>query len=251
VISYAQNFEDVILWRVFGSKGAGHYVDVGAFHPIHDSVTKHFYDQGWSGINVEPNPKCFALLEEARPRDSNVHCAASDSDNESVSLVVPLDAPEGWATVAPQYREVVKQKCGQTSDIQVSTLTLNTIISASPLDGASIDFLKIDVEGFEYKVLKGIDLTRIRPTVIVVESIAPGSRCTNQPEYYAMQHEYLVAHRYNYRLFDGLNRYYLADEHMGLSDRLDAPANALDDFISFQMLYCGFLQGRSSVSTEQ
>ncbi|MHB1734420.1 MAG: FkbM family methyltransferase [Ferrimicrobium acidiphilum] len=247
MISYAQNFEDVILRRVFESQSIGHYVDVGAFDPMFDSVTKHFYDQGWSGINVEPNPRCYALLEAARPRDHNVNCAASYSDGEPLLLTVPREGPEGWATVSPQYREAVKQRCAQTADVQVSTLTLDTIISNSPLSGANIDFLKIDVEGFEYEVLTGIDLKRTRPTVIVVEAIAPGSRCTDQPEYYAKQHDYLVAHKYSYRLFDGVNRYYLADEHVGISDRLDAPANAMDDFVSFQLLYAGFVQGRAGV----
>ena len=53
-VSYAQNFEDVLLHRVFGGQETGFYVDVGAYHPVDGSVTKAFYDLGWSGINLEP-----------------------------------------------------------------------------------------------------------------------------------------------------------------------------------------------------
>ena len=74
MISYAQNFEDVILWRAFKDVNCGRYVDVGAFHPEIDSVTKWFYDQGWSGINIEPVPESFDALNAARSRDQNL-CA--------------------------------------------------------------------------------------------------------------------------------------------------------------------------------
>ena len=46
-VSYAQNFEDVILNRIFKDKESGFYIDVGAHHPIYDSVTKAFYERGW------------------------------------------------------------------------------------------------------------------------------------------------------------------------------------------------------------
>ena len=54
MISYAQNFEDVILQRVFHTCDQGRYIDIGGYDPTIDSVTKHFYDRGWSGVNVEP-----------------------------------------------------------------------------------------------------------------------------------------------------------------------------------------------------
>src|SRR2546423_10649850 len=66
VITYAQNFEDVILARVFSGCTDGFYVDVGAGDPLNLSVTKWFYDLGWDGINIEPNRALFKRLVEAR-----------------------------------------------------------------------------------------------------------------------------------------------------------------------------------------
>ena len=54
MVSYAQNHEDVLLRRVFPDEPNGFYIDVGANDPVRDSVTKHFYDRGWHGINIEP-----------------------------------------------------------------------------------------------------------------------------------------------------------------------------------------------------
>jgi hypothetical protein len=76
-VSCAQNFEDVLLNRVFGAKPFGFYVDVGAYHPVDGSVTKTFYERGWSGINVEPG-EIFDALAASRPRDVNLHIAVLD-----------------------------------------------------------------------------------------------------------------------------------------------------------------------------
>lgn len=73
--TYAQNFEDVTLRRTLQDVQRGFYVDIGAWHPTQDSVTRSFYDQGWRGINVEPNPHFLELLRKERPRDINLGCA--------------------------------------------------------------------------------------------------------------------------------------------------------------------------------
>ena len=66
-ISYAQNLEDVMLYRILKRVEAGFYIDVGAQHPVLDSVNKAFYDRGWRGINIEPNSEDFSLLQKERP----------------------------------------------------------------------------------------------------------------------------------------------------------------------------------------
>ena len=76
MISYAQNFEDVILWRVFKDIISGFYIDVGAYHPRIDSVTKWFYDQGWNGINIEPSKEYLDRFYDERPRDLNLNLAS-------------------------------------------------------------------------------------------------------------------------------------------------------------------------------
>ena len=110
-ISYAQNFEDVVLWRALKHVESGFYIDVGAAHPDDYSVTRAFYDRGWRGINVEPTSQVIRLTG-ARPRDINLHMAVGGSpgeltlfvveDNEDISTVDPVIAEArcaaGWTT---------------------------------------------------------------------------------------------------------------------------------------------------------
>ena len=56
-LSYAQFLEDIQLYRALKEIKNGFYIDVGANHPLDHSVTKLFYEKGWSGINIEPSPE--------------------------------------------------------------------------------------------------------------------------------------------------------------------------------------------------
>ncbi|MEZ5854303.1 MAG: hypothetical protein R3D67_05960 [Hyphomicrobiaceae bacterium] len=72
VITSAQNLEDVLLFRVFGGKHTGAYVDVGAGDPNWDSVTFWFYRCGWRGLNIEANPLFVPTYALFRPDDINL-----------------------------------------------------------------------------------------------------------------------------------------------------------------------------------
>lgn len=77
IVSYAQNFEDVMLWRALGHIEQGFYIDIGANDPVVDSVSKAFYDQGWRGIHVEPMPLYADLLRKNRPDEKVIQAAVS------------------------------------------------------------------------------------------------------------------------------------------------------------------------------
>ena len=92
IVSYAQNFEDVLLWRALHDIIGGRYIDVGAHDPFINSVSLAFYNAGWRGVNVEPTPEFAARLREARPDDTVIEAAVSDKAgpipflNSAVSL---------------------------------------------------------------------------------------------------------------------------------------------------------------------
>ena len=73
MVSYAQNGEDVVLRRVFAGGPLGFYIDIGANYPSEGSITRHFYEHGWSGINIEPVAGAYRELQAARPRDINLN----------------------------------------------------------------------------------------------------------------------------------------------------------------------------------
>jgi len=85
-LSYAQNREDVVLWRALGDLAVGRYVEVGANHPQDDSVTKAFYDRGWAGITIEPVHEFAQAHRDERPRDTMIEAVITDEDVDSVVL---------------------------------------------------------------------------------------------------------------------------------------------------------------------
>jgi len=226
-ISYAQNFEDVLLWRVLKHVPAGSYIDVGANDPELHSVTKAFYDAGWSGINIEPMPSYRAAFLAQRPRDINLSVAAGAASG-SITL---FDVPDvnGWASTDAGVAAAHRAHGHQVVEHTVPLLTLAEICRTHVR--GPVHFLKIDVEGFEGDVLRGMDFSLCRPWIVVVEAIMPNSRDSNHASWEAL----VTAHGYQYAWFDGLNRYYVADEHAGLAAGLRLPPNVFDDFLPHQL----------------
>jgi FkbM family methyltransferase len=222
-ISYAQNFEDVMLWRALKHVDRGFYIDVGANDPDHDSVTKAFYELGWRGINVEPVPQWFELLEKARPRDINLQLALGSGPDEITLYEIP---DTGLSTAEKNFAERHEAERGyQRRELRVKVDTLSSVCEKFHL--APIHFLKVDVEGAERAVLQGVDFGKIRPWIILVEATLPNS----QEESYSDWEPLLLNARYEFAYFDGLNRYYVAGERENLKAAFKTPPSIFDDFI--------------------
>ncbi|CAN5364617.1 hypothetical protein BH11ACT1_BH11ACT1_06740 [soil metagenome] len=226
-VSYAQNGEDVVLWRALRSVTDGRYVEVGANHPTIDSVTRAFYDRGWSGITVEPVSYFADLHRAARPRDRLFEAAVSSSSKASVQLhMVP---GTGLSTLVDEVSANHERAGIGHVDVTVPVVQLDTLLADTGWEPTGIHFLLIDVEGAERSVLETIDLARWRPWVVVVESTAPNSTVQTQAEWEHL----LLGSDYEFCLFDGVSRFYVAREHAAeLGARLSYPACPLDDFVT-------------------
>jgi FkbM family methyltransferase len=220
VISYAQNAEDVVLARALrGSTGL--YVDVGAGHPEIASVTKHFYDLGWRGINIEPRSEAIALLNEQRPRDINLQVAAGAS-NGTIELYL-VDADPDLSTTDRDGLELLRDRGYELEVETVPVRTLDSILEEYGVTATS--FLKIDVEGSEADVLAGVDLTRWRPRVVVIESVKPWSHERSDARWRSV----LESQGYREACFDGVNLFFAQEHDCAVAEAL-VPASALDDY---------------------
>ena len=219
-VSYAQNFEDVMLWRALKHIEKGVYVDVGAQHPIIDSVSKAFYERGWRGIHIEPVPHYAELLRKDRPDETVLQVALADSEGTLELNVIP---DTGLSTAVDAYAQHHQLDRGyELNRIQVPVLTLKSALKS--LEGKDVHWLKIDVEGFEEQVLRGWDSQILRPWVMVVEATVPNSPETS----YASWDPILTAANYKFVYFDGLNRFYVANEHAELAEAYSCPPNVFD-----------------------
>ena len=222
MISYAQNFEDVLLIRCFGKLSDGFYVDIGAYHPVIASVTKVFYDAGWCGINLEPGVGIDAL-REGRPRDINLAIAITDAEGEADFWEHTQDP--GTSTLAPEVPEVVAEKAGVRILRRVPTLSLTQLLERYAGD-RHIHFLKIDAEGSEDAIIAGGDWQRFRPEVLIVESTEP---YTNRRTVAPWQ-ERLRQAAYTFAYFDGINDFWVRAESESLLASFAFPVNVLDNF---------------------
>lgn len=226
-ISYAQNFEDIVLGRAFAGRTDGFWVDVGAGHPVLDSVTKALSDLGWNGINIEPLSEECELLRAARPRDVTLEAAISTHPGRRRFFAGPAES-RGSSTLDARLAARYRKAGFDFAEREIEVTTLDEVFAQYVK--TTVDFLKIDVEGHERQVLQSLDLARWRPRVIIIEATYPNSQVTmfTQWEDLFAEADYVPV------LFDGLNRFYVRAEDNDLVEPLSYPACVFDDFMPFR-----------------
>lgn len=214
-----------MLWRALKDVPSGFYVDVGANDPVIDSVTRLFYERGWHGINIEPVPAWHQRLETDRPRDINLQMAVSTVTGRLTLYDVP---GTGLSTLSPTVAKMHEQTGASIAEITVPSAPLDSLLAHHAGEQA-IHFMKIDVEGAEQDVLQSTALERFRPWIILVEATEPRQPLCNHQLW-----ENLILHRgYRFAYFDGLNRFYVAEEKAALLEALKTPPNTFDQFMRF------------------
>jgi FkbM family methyltransferase len=220
-ISYAQNFEDVMLHRALAGVESGFYIDVGAADPVEMSVTKAFYDAGWRGVNIEPGRHYFERLRDARPGDVNLDVALAETAGSRAFHEV---ADTGLSTLHADIASTHRREGHRVTARPVRLMTLAEVCEAYAK--ADIHFLKIDVEGAEAEVLAGADFQRFRPWIVLLEATEPLTTIESAP-----WEPMLLDAGYVFVWFDGLNRFYVAQEHhAALAPHFRLPPNSFDQF---------------------
>lgn len=220
VLSYAQLSEDVFLHRCFSGKDRGFYIDIGASHPVHCNSTYHFYQRGWSGINVEPTPYRFGELVRARPRDINIMAAVGRKDGKA-SFNLSLNA-DHLSSLHQQSADIIGSHRASVHRLNVDLISLATLCEQHAPE--EIDFLKIDVEGAEAEVIAGANWSKWRPAVLLIEAVDASD---HSPTWVAWEDDLLNAD-YISVFFDGVNKWYVARERSDLCVHFQTPINPFD-----------------------
>ena len=162
--SYSLNGVDLIIDYIFKNKKDGFYLDIGAQHPVSNNNTYLLFKKGWSGINIDLDKKNIDLFKLARPKDLNLNYAISDSEKEVDLFFYHESSPIN--TLSENVSNFQKAEVKKIKKIQ--TKILDNILDELNLKH-HIDYMNIDVEGHEDKVLKGFNIKKYKPSVISVE----------------------------------------------------------------------------------
>ena len=161
--SYSQLGEDVLINNFF-KKFKGRYVDIGCFNPIKYNNTMLLYLRGWQGTNIDLNPTSIDLFNLFRKNDLNINLAVSSKKTELEYINFHDKSPINKikTTFNKDLHPLDKIK-------KIKSDTLDSIIENSKYKDKKIDFVSIDVEGYEIEVIKGFNLKKYKPSIIVIE----------------------------------------------------------------------------------
>jgi FkbM family methyltransferase len=168
--SYSQEGEDLLLDRFFENQTTGFYADIGAFDPIKYSNTNLFYKKGWKGINIDATPGSMEKFKLIRPRDINLEIAISDREEY---LTIYLFNEPALNTLS---KEIASERQGLRNykivdHKNIPTRQIKDIFDEHLPFSTKIDFMNIDVEGYDLKVLKSNNWLKYRPKFVLIEEI--------------------------------------------------------------------------------
>lgn len=188
--------EQELVREFFQNRTAGFFVEVGANDPISGSQTWHLEQRGWRGILVEPQPSCAELLRQQRKNSQVIQaaCSAPEKAGEAMfhfsnfSGLCGLEKHVDDPNVVYEHSELVK------------VTTLNAILENA--GNPAIDCVFIDVEGTELDVLRGFDLKKHHPPLILIEDKVHS----------LAKHFYLHSQGYKLVKRTGVNNWYVPKE---------------------------------------
>ena len=157
--------EDTAVLEYFKDKKNGFYVDVGCYHPIHRNNTYLLHKQDWKGVNIDTSEFSIDLFNHMRPKDLNYNCAISNK-NEMIKLFYQKELSQ-LSTTKREQAETVFQ--GNIKEKEIQAFTLDEILNRDRYKNTKIDFLDIDVEGADLKVLEGLSFDKFKPELVCVE----------------------------------------------------------------------------------
>ena len=165
---YSQWGEDKFIAEYFKDKDKGIYLDIGCFNPFMYSNTCLLHKRGWSGINIDINPASIDLFNIARPKDFNI---CTTINNEKKLFEVYFDDFFSPLNTLDKkfYKNFSKPFSTNKKNITVESKSISEIINLSGIK-KNIDFINIDVEGSDFKILTQINIQKLKPKLISIET---------------------------------------------------------------------------------
>jgi FkbM family methyltransferase len=183
------------------------YLDIGAYNSKNGSNTKLFYDEGSSGVLVEPNPILFEEIKRNRSRDICLNFGVVASGKKEENFYIMSDLPV--STFSEDEVERIKKMPNLyvKKIIKVAVVGINEILEK--YFSAGLDFLSIDVEGLDLEILKSLDFSKYRPKIVCVETIHFNSSLQHNKQYRDDITNLMLQNGYNVYMNNRVNTIFL------------------------------------------
>jgi FkbM family methyltransferase len=169
-LSYSQFGEDITAANLLRNVETGFYVDIGAHHPLQHSNTAMLHMKGWQGVNVEPMLQGFRAFQRLRPHAINVR-AAIDNAADSVTLYKFRGGLSN--TTMPNRAEELRESRELVGEEVVPAMTLSNVFERHVPAGVRVNYLSVDIEGYDTDAILAFDLGKYRPDVVCIEIHRP------------------------------------------------------------------------------
>ena len=157
--------EDLAIDQYIEKKEKGFYVDIGAHHPVHRNNTQLLFHRGWEGVNIDVNQFSIDLFNFLRPDDLNLLTAISDQEGE-----ITFYYQKKFSQLNTTDKKIAHEHFnGNFNERLVKCQSIHNILINSKYKEVKIDFLNIDVEGAEMKVLRTLNFEIYDPKLICIE----------------------------------------------------------------------------------
>jgi FkbM family methyltransferase len=175
-VSWSQAAEDLAIMPLLGRISNGKYIDIGAHHPSLFSVTRHLFQNGWSGVNVDANTQLIAIFDRERPNDKNLNACVGSKSEYKINI---FDEP-AISTISAEWTKRFESENNKVVDSRaVRGITLRSIFDLN-FPSQSPDFLNIDIEGADFEALVSGDFASLeefrKPKWVLLEALAPVSK---------------------------------------------------------------------------
>jgi FkbM family methyltransferase len=178
---YSQYGQDKFLFEnFFKEKSNGFYLDIGAHDGITLSNTYLFEKLGWDGVCIEPIPDVFTKLKSNR-NCKLFNCVLSNKKGTENFLVL-----EGYTEMLSGILENYDPAhlIRIDNELRIMGGSKKVIVSESlTFDDLElpniIDFVSLDVEGSEMKILETIDFNKYHINIISIEVNHGADEITN------------------------------------------------------------------------
>ena len=171
-ISYSQCGEDLIVEFVLNTIGVDDisYLDIGAHHPYYLSNTALFYEKGFRGVCVEPDPTLFKKIKKHRKNDIclNIGIGIDDDEEEADFFIMSSKTLNTFSKdQAKEYESYGNQEIISVEKIRLQNI--NAIITENFHNKPN--FISLDAEGMDFEIIKTFDFGKFRPEVFCIETL--------------------------------------------------------------------------------